>query len=95
MAPLRPYQLIHNLLVDHLQDMTHQGRIAWLEQGDLRYLVASLAPDQPITTFVPDLLAVAYHHGGTGDDSFRHLLVHLNAAYKVHPDLAHMVARWA
>jgi hypothetical protein len=81
MTPLSPYQLIYDLLVDHLQDMNHQGRIAWLEQGDLRYLVAYLAPDQPTTVFVPDLLVAAYHHGGEGDASLRHLLVYLRAAY--------------
>lgn len=71
MAPLRPYELISKLLVDHLQDMTHQGRIAWLEQGDLHYLVACLVPDQPTTIFVPNLLTAAYHHGGESDASLR------------------------
>ena len=84
MPPLRPYQLIHDLLVDHLQDMTHQGRIAWLEPRDLRYLIASLAPDQPTTVFVPDLLTAAYHHGGAGDASLRRLLVHLKVTYEGH-----------
>lgn len=95
MDPVSPYQLIYDLLVENLQDMTHQGRIAWLEQGDLRYLVASLAPDPLTTVFVPDLLTAAYPHGGEGDASLRQILVHLKAAYTVHLDLAHMVLRWA
>lgn len=91
MSPLRRYQLIHDLLVDHLQDMTHQGRIAWLEQGDLRYLVASLTPDQPTTVFVSDLLTAAYLHGGGGDASLRKLVVHLRGTYEGYANLARQI----
>jgi hypothetical protein len=59
MTPLNPYTLIYHLLVDHLQAMTHEGRMAWLEQGNLHYLLAQVAPDQSTTVIVPHLLTAA------------------------------------
>jgi hypothetical protein len=87
MTPLNPYKLIYHLLVDHLRAMTYQGRMTWLEQGNLHDLLAQVAPEQPTIVFVPDLLTAAYHHDGKSDAGLRQLLVHLRAAYQGHQDL--------